>query len=101
MALFNFFGESRHKVYNHKPIYYDPDKEERKRIFGAVDGSAGKDNDGKYVPGSYARGAFRNGNYQKTRTPMKTAQTIIGIVTLLLIVAVIYFFLKIYPYLFV
>ena len=32
MALFNFFGESRHKVYNHKPIYYDPDKEERKRI---------------------------------------------------------------------
>lgn len=98
MAFFNFFGHSEHKVFDHKPIYYDAEKEKRRQIFGAVDGSSKK---APYTPGSQIRGAFRDGNYQKTNSPMKAAQTIIGIVTLLLIVAVIFFFLKLYPYLFV
>jgi hypothetical protein len=98
MALFNFFGISEHRVFNRKPIYYDEEKERRRRIFGAVDGN---DKEKKYVPGTNIRGAFRDGAYRKTRTPMKTAQTIIGIVTLFLIVAVLFFFLKLYPYLFV
>lgn len=97
MALFNFFGQSEHKVFDHKPIYYDEEKERRRKMFGSVDGSDKKKD---YVPGSYIRGSFRDGNYQKTRTPMKTVQAIIGIVSLLLIVGIIYFFLKIYPYLF-
>ena len=39
MALFNFFGDNEHRVFNYKPIYYDPAEEERKRRFGAVDGT--------------------------------------------------------------
>ena len=62
-----------------------------------MDGSDKKEG---YVPGSYIRGAFRDGNYKRTRTPMKTVQTIIGIITLLLVAGVIFFFLKLYPYLF-
>ena len=91
------FGDNEHRVFNYKPIYYNPEEEERKRKFGAVDGSVDKEKkDGTYVPGSYIKGSFRDGNYQRTRTPMRRAQTIIGIITLLLIFAVLYFIAKFY-----
>jgi len=97
MGLFNFFGESEHRVFNYKPVYYDPQEEERKRMFGAVDGSLDKaKKEDTYVPGSYIKGALRDGNYRRTRGHMGKTQTIIGIVTLLLIVAVLYFIAKFY-----
>ena len=88
-SLFNFgfFGNQPHRVFNYKPRYYNPEEEERRRMFGDVDGTNEKAREsGKYVPGSSLRGAFRNGNYQKTRNSMSTAHTIITIVTLVLIV---------------
>lgn len=98
MAIFNFFGETEHRTYHHKPIYYDEEKEKRRQYFGAVDGSAKKEG---YVPGSYIRGSLRDGAYKRTSdNRMKTVQTIIGIVTMVLVVAVIFFFLKLYPFLF-
>ena len=36
MGYFNFFGDNEHRVFNYKPIYYDPQEEERKRKFGAM-----------------------------------------------------------------
>lgn len=89
MGVFNFFGDGEHRVFNYKPIYYNKEEEERKRKFGAVDGSA-------YVPGSYIQGSLRDGGYQKTKSHMSKVQTIIGIVTLLLICAVLYFIAKFY-----
>ena len=95
MALFNFFGDNEHRVFNYKPIYYDPAEEERKRRFGAVDGTLDKEKEeGTYVPGSYVRGSFREGT--RTRTPMKAVQTIIGIITLLLIVGMLWYIAKFY-----
>lgn len=98
MGLFNFFGDNEHRVFNYKPMYYDKDKDEKMRKFKAVDGSMDADNKSKeeYVPGSYLHGAFRDGAYQQTRNRMKSIQTIIGIVTLLLIVAVLFFIAKFY-----
>ena len=97
MGYFNMFGDNEHRVFNDKPIYYNPEEEERKRKFGAVDGSVDKEKkDGTYVPGSYIKGSFRDGNYQRTRTPMRRAQTIIGIITLILIFVVLYFIAKFY-----
>lgn len=97
MGLFNFFGDNEHRVFNYKPIYYDPAEEERKRRFGAVDGTIEKEKkEGTYVPGSYIKGSFRDGNYQRTRTPMKKVSTIIGIVTMILLFVVLYFIAKIY-----
>ncbi|MBS7274524.1 MAG: hypothetical protein Q4D10_00380 [Bacteroidales bacterium] len=97
MGYFNMFGDNEHRVFNYKPIYYNPEEEERKRKFGAVDGSVDKEKkDGTYVPGSYIKGSFRDGNYQRTRTPMRRAQTIIGIITLILIFVVLYFIAKFY-----
>ena len=95
MALFNFVGENEHRVFNYKPIYYDPAEEERKRRFGAVDGTMEKEKkEGTYVPGSYIRGSFREGT--RTRTPMKRIQTIIGIITLLLIAGMLWYIAKFY-----
>lgn len=97
MGLFDFFGESEHRVFNYKPIYYDPEEEKRKQMFGAVDGTIDKEKkDGTYVPGSYIKGSLRDGNYSRTRGHMGKARTIIGIITLLLIVAVLYFIAKFY-----
>ena len=82
-------------MFNYKPRYYDVEAEERRKMFGDVDGSneeAAKD--GSYIPGSNLRGAFRNGNYQKTRSSMNKIHGIITIVTLLLIVAVLIYFTK-------
>ncbi len=97
MGLFNFFGESEHRVFNYRPIYYDPEEEKRKQMFGAVDGSLEKEKEkGTYVPGSYIKGSLRDGAYRRTRGHMGKTQTIIGIITMLLIVAVLWFIAKFY-----
>ncbi len=100
MAIFNFgfFGNQEHRVFNYKPRYYDPEEEERRRMFGDVDGSNEKAKaEGKYVPGSSIRGAWRDGNYQRsTYTKGSATRTIIGLITLLLIVAVMIFITKFY-----
>ena len=97
MALFNFFGDNEHRVFNYKPIYYDQEEEQRRRMFGAVDGTLEKEKEnGKYVPGSYIKGSLRDGAYKSTREHLKKGQTIIGIVTMVLIFAVLYFIAKFY-----
>ena len=97
MGLFNFFGEGEHKVFDYKPIYYNQEEDDRKRMFGAVDGSIEKEKqEGSYVPGSHIRGSMRDGNYQRTRSTNTLIHTIVGIVTLILICAVLYFILKFY-----
>ena len=97
MALFNFFGDNEHRVFDYKPIYYDKETEERRRMFGAVDGSLDKEKkDGKYTPGSYIKGSMRDGNYSRTKSHMSKVQTIIGLVTLILIVAILFFVAKFY-----
>lgn len=96
MGLFNFFGDHEHKVFDHKPIYYDKDVEERKKLFGAVDGSNEREDKTVHAPGSYIKGAFRDGAYQKTKSHTTKVQTIIGIVTMILIFAVLYMIAKFY-----
>lgn len=112
---FNFFGENEHRVFNYKPRYYDPEKEERRRLFGKVDGSLdsrmckdtgkgqdttpGKDCDtdkDAYTPGKYISGSFRDGNYQRTRRDTNMVQKIIGIVSLILVFIVLWYFAKYY-----
>ena len=99
MGVFNFgfFGEQEHRVFNYRPRYYDPEKEKRKAMFGDVDGTADKEREsGTYVPGSSIRGAFRDGNYKRTRGSGNKVQAIIGIVSLLLIIVVLVYITKFY-----
>ena len=99
MGMFNFFGSGEHKVFDYKPIYYNKEEDERRRMFGAVDGSAAKGKDGGdgksgYVPGTYLKGSWRGGAYQRTRSVDKRIHTIIGIVTMLLVFIVLIFIAK-------
>lgn len=97
MGLFNFFGDSEHRVFNYRPVYYNQEEDERRRKFGAVDGTLGKEKqEGTYVPGSYIKGSLRDGHYQRTRSHLKKTQTVIGIITMLLICAVLFFIAKFY-----
>lgn len=98
MASFNWFGDTKHRVFNYKPIYFDPEKEERKRMFGHVDGSD-KATEGSekqaYSPGSYIQGSFRDGNYSRKKGGSR-AQSIIGLVGLILVGAVLIYIAKFY-----
>ena len=97
MGFFNFFGDSEHKVFDYKPIYYNKEEDERKRRFGAVDGTLEKEKEkGSYVPGSYIKGSLRDGGYQRTKSHMTKVQTIIGIISLILVFIVLYFIAKFY-----
>jgi len=97
MGLFNFFGDSEHKVFDYKPIYYNKEQDELRQKFGTVDGSIEKEKkEGTYTPGSYIQGSMRGGNYQRTRDHFSKTQKIIGIVTMILIFAVLYFIAKFY-----
>lgn len=95
MATFGWFGDQEHRVFNYKPRYYDPEKEERKRLFGQVDGSAGKPDKEGYTPGSYIQGSFRDGNYARRRGATK-AQSIIGLIGLVLVVVILIYIAKFY-----
>lgn len=92
---FGFFGNQPHRVFNYKPRYYDPEEEKRRQMFGDVDGTnEAARKEGKYVPGSSLRGAFRDGNYQKTRSSMGKAHGLITLVTLALVVVVLIYIAK-------
>ena len=99
MAGFNFgfFGNQEHRVFNYRPRYYDPEQEKRKAMFGDVDGTNDQAREkGTYVPGESIRGAFRDGNYKRTRGTASRTQTIISLVTLLLIAVVLIYITKFY-----
>ena len=97
MGFFTFPGQQEHRKFNYRPIYYDKDEEERRQVFGKVDGrlDAEKEKEkenGEYKAGSYIRGAFRDGNYARRDSGATTAQRIIGIVGLILLAVVLIYF---------
>ena len=95
---FGFFGTPEHKTFNYKPCYYDPEKEELKKKFGAVDGSADRDVEkGTYVPGSLVRGKFSDESNRKTRSSATRATKIIGMVSLILVVIAMIYIAKCWP----
>ena len=97
MGIFNMFGDHEHRVFNYKPIYYDPKKEELRQKFGHVDGTMDKEmKDEAYVPGSYIQGSWRNGNYRRSRSSSTKVQGIIGIIGLILIFVMLWFIAKFY-----
>ena len=83
--MFNWFGESEHRVFNYKPRYYDKSEDERKQ----------KEEEA-YVPGSYLRGSMRNGRYSRTRGHSNKVQNIIGIIGLILVMIVLWNIAKFY-----
>ncbi len=99
MGFFTFPGQQEHRKFNYRPIYYDKDEEERRQVFGRVDGTldaekAKEKENGEYKAGSYIRGSFRDGNYARRSNGVNAAQRIIGIIGLILLAVVLIYFCK-------
>ncbi len=88
---FNFFGKQEIRRFNYRPRLYDPDEEERREKFG--DHSAEKK---EYVPGQFVKGSLRDGNYKETKDVTKN-QKFLGVVTVLLLFAVVFALFKYFP----
>lgn len=96
MATFGWFGDQKHRVFNYKPIYYDQEEEERRQMFGKVDGTYDqKKENSNYTPGASIRGAFRDGAYARRRSASKV-HAYIGIAGLVLVAVVLIYIAKFY-----
>lgn len=88
---FNFFGKQEVRRFNYRPRLYDPEEEARREKFG--DHSAKKK---EYVPGQYLKGSLRDGNYKETNDVTRN-QKFLGVVTVLLLFAVVFALFKYFP----
>ena len=91
---FKFFGTQEVRKFNYKPRFYDPEVEERRKKYG--DFTKPKEEEQEYVPGKYVKGSLRDGNYQR-RQEVNRNQKNIGVVTMLLLFAVVYLIYKYFP----
>ena len=93
--------------YENITICYDLDKDDYffevdiRQMVGAEErrkkyGDFTKPKDTKYVPGQHVKGSFRDGNYQRTQEVSRN-QRAIGMVTMVLLFAVIYLIFKYFP----
>ena len=89
---FSFFGKQEVRKFNYRPRFYDPEAEERRKKYGDFT----KPKDTTYVPGQHVKGSFRDGNYQRTKEVSRN-QKAIGMVTMVLLFAVVYLLFKYFP----
>jgi hypothetical protein len=89
---FNFFGTQEVRKFSYKPRFYDPEAEERRKKYGDFT----KPKETTYVPGQHVKGSFRDGNYQRTKEVSRNQKTI-GMVTMVLLFAVVYLIFKYFP----
>ena len=89
---FNFFGTQEVRKFNYRPRFYDPEAEERRKKYGDFT----KPKDETYVPGKHIKGSLRDENYKRTRE-INTNQKKLGVVTMLLLFAVVYLVYKYFP----
>lgn len=89
---FNFFGTQEVRKFSYKPRFYDPEAEERRKKYGDFT----KKKDEKYVPGQHVKGSLRDGNYQRTKEIGRN-QKIIGMVSMVLLLAVVYLVYRYFP----
>ena len=89
---FKFFGTQEVRKFNYRPRFYDPETEERRRKYGDFT----KQKSEEYVPGQHIKGSLRDENYKRTREVSRNQKTI-GMVTMLLLFAVVYLIYKYFP----
>lgn len=91
---FNFFGTQEVRKFSYRPRFYDPEAEERRKKYG--DFTKPQEEQKEYVPGSYVRGKLRDGNYSQTKDVSRN-QKVLGIITMILLFAVVFLIYKYFP----
>lgn len=92
---FNFFGKQEVRKFSYKPRFYDPEKEARRSRYGNVSKPEDEEKQ-EYKPGMHVRGSLRDGNYSHTEEIGRN-QKVIGMITLVLMFAVVYLVYKYFP----
>jgi hypothetical protein len=89
---FSFFGKQEVRRFNYRPRFYDPETEERRKKYGDFT----KPKEEGYTPGQHIKGSLRDGNYAR-KYDMSKNQKMIGVVTTILLFAVVYLIFKYFP----
>ena len=89
---FSFFGKQEVRRFSYKPRFYDPETEERRKKYGDFTKPAEEG----YTPGKHLKGSLRDGNYRR-KYDMSRNQKLIGVVTTILLFAVVYLIFKYFP----
>ena len=89
---FSFFGKQEVRRFSYKPRFYDPQAEERRKKYGDFTKPANEE----YVPGNHLKGSLRDGNYRR-KHDVSQNQKMIGMATMLLLLAVVYLLVKYFP----
>ena len=89
---FSFFGKQEVRRFNYRPRFYDPETEERRKKYGDFT----KPKDESYTPGKHIKGSLRDGNYQQ-KYDMSRNQKKLGVITTILLFAVVYLIFKYFP----
>ncbi|MBP6454649.1 hypothetical protein SDC9_46884 [bioreactor metagenome] len=88
MALFNFFNVPKHRSFNYQPRYYDPKREE---LEGRI--KAAESHNDVHIIGSHIRGKIQKAVYEGRKSSMSPMiSRIIILVSILAMMAVVYFF---------
>lgn len=110
MALFSLFNTPKHRVFNYKPLYYDPVKEELQERIKAAEEAMRKgedldhsakiheqakvegDNVRRYIPGRNIRGKIQKSVYESRKSSMSPIITrVIIFVSILIMMLAVYF----------
>lgn len=91
----SFFRTPKHRVFNYKPVYWDPKKEEfESRVKRAREkySVVKTSEDAPYVPGTLIRGSFRKPPELKRRYParQKMIRTVVILLLAALLIAIFY-----------
>ena len=89
---FSFFGKQEVRKFNYRPRFYDPEAEERRKKYGDFT----KPKQEGYVPGQIVKGSLRDGKYSRTEDMSKN-QKVLGMITMVLLFAVVYLIYKYFP----
>jgi hypothetical protein len=83
MGVGGFFKLPQYNVFDYKPRFFDPEKDERKEKLNEIRKSKGKlaqDDDEQSKPGSAIKGSFRS---KMTRTSYRTRSSTIRVLVIL------------------
>ena len=100
----SFFRTPKHRVFNYKPMYWNPEKEafeERIKRTRETVAAQKKDEDKPYIPGGSIRGSFRASYHVERRYParQKLVRAVI-VISLVVIMLMAVYFTQAFSYLF-
>ena len=95
MALGSIFKTQKHKRFEYKPVYFDPDKEDLNKRIKRAENEALNENSSTYVPDIKGKMKEYLITQNKAKATHVTIRRIIIVITILLMIAIFYYMVEI------